>query len=82
MSKLADRRARQAQEATLTIPPGYVTITQTHTTTGIPRTTLQDWARRKRVDTRRVGRIWYVKLEDVRHVAATLHPGTKKRDKS
>lgn len=81
-SKLTDRRAQQAQTTNPAIPTGYVTITQAHSLTGIPKRTLQGWAKDKRVDTRKAGRMWYVNLADVQHVAATIQPGTKAKHKA
>ena len=77
MSKLQDRRARVKQQPD--VPPAHLcTIRQAAPLTGIPKRTIAHWAQRGRIEAQKFGpRIWYVNLDDIRQVAATLKPGPK-----
>jgi excisionase family DNA binding protein len=76
MSKLAQRRQRQATEE---LPPDHLRpIREASPLTGVPKRTIAQWAQQGRIEAQKFGpRIWYVNVDDVRRVAATLKPGPK-----
>jgi hypothetical protein len=77
MPDLAYRRSQQAQEAE--IPEGWVMIPTAARLTGIPASTLRDWAQKERMRVISISpRVRYVNLDEVRKVAATLKPGPAK----
>ena len=78
MSKLAERRQAERESANTPFPAHLRRISEVAAITGIPRRTLQRWASEGRIEAQRVGaKLWYINLDDVEHVAATLTYGPK-----
>lgn len=62
-------------------PDGMVTVRRAAADTGIAVRTIQTWAKEEQIQAQRHGpRLWYVDLDDCRHLAATLKPGPKPKE--
>ena len=75
MNKLQNRRQPSPND----VPrEGLVPIRQASPLSGVPARTIARWAQQELIEAQKFGpRIWYVNLDDVRRVAATLKPGPK-----
>jgi excisionase family DNA binding protein len=61
-----------------TTPPARLhTIAQVSGLTGVPASTIAQWAQQERIEAQKWGKLWYVNIEDVERTADTLRPGPK-----
>lgn len=77
-SRLKKRRA-QRTKLNQVPPPGFVSCSIAAAVTGASPRTLRRWATEGRIAARKIGKLWYIDLENARQVAATLKPGPKPR---
>jgi len=61
------------------LPPAHLRpIREATLITGVHARTIARWAEAGRIEAQRFGpRMWYVNLDDIEHVRATLKPGPK-----